>query len=103
MKARLAHEHLRPGGRLVAHHMSHSGNPTHEKVEAILGPHGVEVAYDGLDIRLWAKPWHTRARNAVVRERTRRLPASRIDRLQGPRTQRTWQAVVLALSRRVPR
>jgi phosphoribosyl 1,2-cyclic phosphate phosphodiesterase len=43
---------LRPGGRLIAHHMSHSGNPTHEKVEAILGPHGVEVAYDGLEIRL---------------------------------------------------
>jgi len=43
---------LRPGGRLIAHHMSHSGNPTHEKVEAILGPHGIEVAYDGLDIRL---------------------------------------------------
>ena len=41
---------LRPGGRLIAHHMSHSGNPTHEKVEAILGPHGVEVAYDGLEI-----------------------------------------------------
>jgi phosphoribosyl 1,2-cyclic phosphate phosphodiesterase len=43
---------LRPGGRLIAHHMSHSGNPTHEKIEAILCPHGVEVAYDGLDIRL---------------------------------------------------
>lgn len=43
---------LRPGGRMIAHHMSHSGNPPHEKVEAVLGPHGVEVAYDGLDIRL---------------------------------------------------
>lgn len=43
---------LRPGGRMIAHHMSHSGNPTHEKVEAVLGLHGVEVAYDGLDIRL---------------------------------------------------
>ncbi len=43
---------LRPGGRIIAHHMSHSSNPTHEKVEAILCPHGVEVAYDGLDIRL---------------------------------------------------
>ena len=41
-----------PGGRLIATHMSHSGNPTHEKVEAILGPHGVEVAYDGLEIVL---------------------------------------------------
>lgn len=45
---------LRPGGRLIAHHMSHSGNPTHEKVEAVLGPHGVEVAFDGLDIQLGA-------------------------------------------------
>lgn len=43
---------LRPGGRLIAHHLSHSGNPTHEKVQAILGPYGVEVAYDGLDIQL---------------------------------------------------
>lgn len=43
---------LRPGGRLVAHHMSHSGNPTHEKIEAVLNPHGVEVAYDGLEICL---------------------------------------------------
>lgn len=43
---------LRPGGRLIAHHMSHSGNPTHEKVEAILAPHGVEVAYDGLVVDL---------------------------------------------------
>ncbi|HEX7432732.1 MAG TPA: MBL fold metallo-hydrolase [Anaerolineaceae bacterium] len=41
---------LKPGGRIIAHHMSHSGNPPHEKVEAILGPHGVEVAYDGLRI-----------------------------------------------------
>jgi phosphoribosyl 1,2-cyclic phosphate phosphodiesterase len=43
---------LRPGGRLVAHHLSHSNNPTHEKIEAILCPHGVEVAYDGLEISL---------------------------------------------------
>ena len=43
---------LRPGGRLIAHHMSHSGNPTHEKVEAILCPHGVEVAYDGLVVEI---------------------------------------------------
>jgi phosphoribosyl 1,2-cyclic phosphate phosphodiesterase len=45
---------LRPNGRLIAHHMSHSGNPTHEKVEAILNPHGVEVAYDGLEVVLSA-------------------------------------------------
>ncbi len=43
---------LRPGGRLIAHHMSHTNNPTHEKIEAILTPHRVEVAYDGLEILL---------------------------------------------------
>jgi hypothetical protein len=43
---------LSPGGRIVAHHLSHSWNPTHARVEAILGPHGVEVAYDGLEILL---------------------------------------------------
>jgi phosphoribosyl 1,2-cyclic phosphate phosphodiesterase len=47
-----ASDMLRPGGRIIAHHLSHSGNPTHEKIEAILGPYGVEVAYDGLEIRL---------------------------------------------------
>jgi phosphoribosyl 1,2-cyclic phosphate phosphodiesterase len=41
---------LRPGGRLIAHHFSHSGNPTHEKLEAILNPFGAEVAYDGLEV-----------------------------------------------------
>jgi phosphoribosyl 1,2-cyclic phosphate phosphodiesterase len=43
---------LRPGGRLIAHHFSHSGNPTHEKLEAFFTPHGVEVAYDGMEINL---------------------------------------------------
>jgi phosphoribosyl 1,2-cyclic phosphate phosphodiesterase len=43
---------LRPGGRLIAHHFSHSGNPTYEKLVAILAPQGVEVAYDGLEIKL---------------------------------------------------
>jgi phosphoribosyl 1,2-cyclic phosphate phosphodiesterase len=43
---------LRPGGRVIAHHLSHSGNPAHEKLEAIFHPHGVEVAYDGLNIDL---------------------------------------------------
>lgn len=43
---------LRPGGRIVAHHLSHSWNPTFAKVEALLGPHGVEVAYDGMEITL---------------------------------------------------
>ncbi len=43
---------LKPGGRIIAHHLSHSGNPTHEKTEKILGPHGVEVAYDGMLVDL---------------------------------------------------
>ncbi len=43
---------LRPGGRLIAHHMSHTNNPPHAQVEAILTPHGVEVAYDGLEVIL---------------------------------------------------
>jgi phosphoribosyl 1,2-cyclic phosphate phosphodiesterase len=43
---------LRPGGRLIAQHMSHSGNPVHEKVEAVLCPHGIEVAYDGMIVNI---------------------------------------------------
>jgi phosphoribosyl 1,2-cyclic phosphate phosphodiesterase len=43
---------LRPGGRFIAHHMSHSGNPVHEKVEAVLQPYHIEVAYDGLCINI---------------------------------------------------
>ena len=43
---------LRAGGRIIAHHMSHSSNPPHAQVEAILNPHGVEVAYDGLVVNL---------------------------------------------------
>ena len=43
---------LRPGGRLIAQHFSHSGNPLHDELEKILNPHEVEVAYDGLTIEL---------------------------------------------------
>jgi phosphoribosyl 1,2-cyclic phosphate phosphodiesterase len=43
---------LRPGGLVIAHHLSHSGNPPHARLEAILEPHGVEVAYDGFEINL---------------------------------------------------
>jgi phosphoribosyl 1,2-cyclic phosphate phosphodiesterase len=38
---------LRPGARFIAHHFSHGANPHHEALESILGPHGIEVAYDG--------------------------------------------------------
>jgi phosphoribosyl 1,2-cyclic phosphate phosphodiesterase len=43
---------LHPGARLIAHHMSHSGNPAHEELEALLAPDGVEVAYDGMEVVL---------------------------------------------------
>lgn len=43
---------LRSGGRIIAHHMSHSANPTHAKLEAILNPHSVEVAYDGMVVKI---------------------------------------------------
>ena len=43
---------LRPGGRILATHFSHTTNPLHAGLEAIFTPHGVEVAYDGLTIEL---------------------------------------------------
>jgi phosphoribosyl 1,2-cyclic phosphate phosphodiesterase len=43
---------LRPGGRVIAHHFSHSGNPLHAELEGILGTFDVEVAYDGMEIIL---------------------------------------------------
>lgn len=43
---------LRPNGRILAHHFSHTSNPSHEKLVAIFAPYGVEVAYDGLQIEL---------------------------------------------------
>jgi phosphoribosyl 1,2-cyclic phosphate phosphodiesterase len=43
---------LRPGGRVIAHHLSHSGNPLHEQLVTLFSPHDVEVAYDGLEIIL---------------------------------------------------
>jgi len=43
---------LRAGGRIIAHHFSHSNNPLHEALKTILNPHGIEVAYDGLVIEI---------------------------------------------------
>lgn len=43
---------LRPGGRVIAHHLSHTNNPSHEQLEATFRPQAVEVAYDGLEIDL---------------------------------------------------
>ncbi len=43
---------LRPGGRIVATHFSHSGNPIHAELEVIFRPYEVEVAFDGMEINL---------------------------------------------------
>ena len=43
---------LRPGGRMVATHLSHQWNPVHDKLVSILEPQGVTVAYDGLTLEL---------------------------------------------------
>ena len=43
---------LRPGGRLIATHFSHTSNPSHGELEAIFNPRGIEVAYDGLTLDL---------------------------------------------------
>lgn len=43
---------LRPGGRIIATHFSHSGNPLYDDLVAFFAPHAVEVAYDGLAIEL---------------------------------------------------
>ena len=42
---------LAPGARRLAHHFSHNNNPPHAALEALLRPHGVEPAYDGLRLR----------------------------------------------------
>jgi phosphoribosyl 1,2-cyclic phosphate phosphodiesterase len=43
---------LRPGARIIAQHFSHSGNPVHQELVDFFAPHGVEVAFDGLEITL---------------------------------------------------
>lgn len=43
---------LRPGGRVLAHHFSHSGNPLHDELTAFFAPHGAEAAYDGMEVVL---------------------------------------------------
>jgi phosphoribosyl 1,2-cyclic phosphate phosphodiesterase len=43
---------LRPGGRVIATHFSHSGNPLHTELEVIFRPYEVEVAFDGMEINL---------------------------------------------------
>jgi len=41
-----------PGGRVIATHISHNWNPVHDDLIAILEPHGIIVAYDGLMVQL---------------------------------------------------
>ncbi len=43
---------LRPGGRIIATHISHNWNPVHDKLIGILEPHGIIVAHDGLEVIL---------------------------------------------------
>lgn len=43
---------LKSGGRIIAHHFSHSGNPTYDRLAAIFQPRGVEVAYDGMVVEI---------------------------------------------------
>ncbi len=43
---------VRPGGCILAHHFSHSGNPLHDDLNAFFAPHGVEAAYDGMEVFL---------------------------------------------------
>jgi phosphoribosyl 1,2-cyclic phosphate phosphodiesterase len=44
------HGQLRPDGRAVATHFSHNGALLHDELETWLNPHGIEVAYDGMQL-----------------------------------------------------
>jgi phosphoribosyl 1,2-cyclic phosphodiesterase len=41
---------LAEGGRVLATHLSHAGNPPHPELAAIAARHGYEVAHDGLTV-----------------------------------------------------
>ncbi len=43
---------LSPGGRVIATHFSHNGGALYQELVDYFTPHGVEVAYDGLEIEL---------------------------------------------------
>lgn len=43
---------LAEGARVIATHFSHNGGSLHHELEAFFAPHGIEVAYDGLEIEL---------------------------------------------------
>ncbi len=43
---------LRTGARTFISHISHDSNPTHDRLAALMAPHDVEVAFDGLVIEI---------------------------------------------------
>jgi len=43
---------IKEGGRFIATHFAHDGCGTYPEVSAILRPHGIAVAYDGLLVRI---------------------------------------------------
>ncbi len=43
---------LNPGARVFATHFSHNGGTLHSRLEEYYTPHGIEVAYDGLEVEL---------------------------------------------------
>jgi phosphoribosyl 1,2-cyclic phosphate phosphodiesterase len=43
---------LAPSAPAIATHFSHNGGLLHEELEAALNPHGIDVAYDGLQIEI---------------------------------------------------
>lgn len=43
---------LAPDARFIAVHFSHNGGMLHEDLEEFYGPHGIEVAYDGMEVEL---------------------------------------------------
>jgi phosphoribosyl 1,2-cyclic phosphate phosphodiesterase len=43
---------LKSDARFIACHFSHNGGMLHEELEEFYGPHGIEVAYDGMQVVL---------------------------------------------------
>jgi phosphoribosyl 1,2-cyclic phosphate phosphodiesterase len=82
-----ANHMIRPGGRVIAHHLSHSGNPNHEQLEAFFRPHGVEVAYDGMVIETGTNQPHENDFPAKLGNPARRALAqagyTRLEQLAG--------------------
>jgi phosphoribosyl 1,2-cyclic phosphate phosphodiesterase len=57
--ARLREEGLlAEGGRVLATHIAHEGNPVHPELADFAASHGYEVAHDGLVVRVGVMPQH---------------------------------------------